>query len=153
MRYVNEMTALQLQVDTLLQDVQHDGQVIHIDSTIVVQDYGESVIVLPFVFKKNDMYMTLGGSFSELGNLDISLKLDANVDVWTGIDKKTKAYKAVVTTDNPYINTIGISSIKMDVPAVKKWGLGIIGGYGVGWGTTKPIPVFGIGLSYDFLKF
>ncbi len=155
MRYVNEMTALQLQVDTLLQDVEHNGQIIHIDSTIVVQDYGESVIVLPFTFKKSDMYMTLGGSFSELGNLDISLKLDANVDVWTGIDKKTKAYKAVVTTDNPYINTIGISSIKMDLEPVRRWGIGITGGYGIGYTNKKisPFPFIGIGLTRNFIRF
>jgi hypothetical protein len=159
-KQANEISRLNLQIDTLLKDVMHNGEVISIlDSQIQgLKEAGESIkkqkaILLPFQFSKKDKYLDLGGNFDINGRLDISLKMTAEVDVITGIDKEKKP-TIVITSDNPYLKTIGVRSFKTDTPKPKRYGLGVQIGYGIP--ASNPLslkPYVGVGISYNLIVF
>jgi hypothetical protein len=150
LKQVNEISRLKLRIDTLLSDISHTGTIITIHDTI--DNTNKNAILLPFVVTKNDKWLSLKDSTDIRGITSIALKMDFGVDVWTGYDKKRNIYKAVLTYDNPYLNTVDIKSVKMDLPKVKKYGMGLQ----VGCGVTKELkasPYIGVGLSYNFIRF
>jgi hypothetical protein len=145
LKQASEINRLKFRIDTLLTDVSHNGKIISVltekidslsNDTIIVK---KNAILLPFNFTKTDQWLKLDGTFNNVGKLDISLSLVADVNVYTGWDKTLKSYKSVVTSDSPYLQTIGIKSFKLDLPKVKKYGLSIQTGYGVQFG--NPIRV------------
>lgn len=150
-KQLNEISRLKLQIDTLLPNVDSDAQIVNIIyDTVKVP---KPAILLPFSFNKSDMWLNLKGTFSLLGKLDISLKLNVPVDVYTGIDSKTKLPIVKLTSNNPYVNVLSVSSIKLDTPPKpKKIGIGLIVGYGI-TNSYKMSPVVGIGVSYNILRF
>ena len=153
LKKVSELTALKIKIDTLLQAVSHTDKLVYID-TCMGYDMPQAAIMLPFSFIDDDEWMAMRGDFDEWGQLDINLRVDAGLDVWTGLDKSTKQYKAIVTTDNPYINITGIRSFKFDVPRPKKFGLGVFAGYGITVaGEVKATPMIGVGLNYNLITF
>jgi opacity protein-like surface antigen len=129
-KHLSEISRLKARIDTLLIDISHNGQVIN----------------------KTDQWLTLNGRFDSKGKLDVTLKMNLSLDVYTGIDKTTKKYTTLVTTDSPYIGIIGIKSQKYDLPKVKRYGIALQVGYGL---TTqlKPTPYIGIGIGYNFIQF
>lgn len=159
LKLVNEINELNLQVDTLLENADHNGTIIIIQQETIdslnrasnASKISQKAILLPFMFDKSDKWLTLKGTFDSEGKLDIGLKLTADVDVFTGLDKKTKQYKSVVVTDCPYISVLNIKSQKFDIKKPTRWGIGINAGYGV----TKSglSPYFGIGGSYNLIRF
>ena len=151
LKQANEITRLKLRVDTLLEDVSHNGTIITVHDTITLKP--NNCMLLPFSFSKKDPWLNLTGSFNSQGILDISIKMDMFIDLWAGIDKKTKKPTAVLTSKNPYINTLSISSIKLDMPKKKYYGIGVCAGYGLDLKTTKLSPYLGIGLQYSFIRF
>jgi hypothetical protein len=152
-KQASEITKLKLRIDTLLADVSHNGQIIQLD-TVFLDKRSGNAILLPFSFEKKDKWLNLQGSFDGQGKLNVSLKMDAKVDIYLGVDKTTKKYTASVLTDNTYLNTISVNSIKMDVPTVKRYGIGVIGGYGIGLGNPlRAMPFIGFGISYNLIKF
>jgi len=152
-KQAKELTRLKLQVDTLLEDIDHTGQVIYVDR--IVKDSLQKAIKLPFTFQKKDEWLDLKGSFNNDAKLDIALKVNANVDVWVVQKKREKTPSVLITTTNPYIGVIGIQSQKYDIQRKKRFGLGGLFGYGInltGQGQVN-YPFIGVGLSYDFLQF
>jgi hypothetical protein len=153
LKQANEITRLKLRVDTLLEDVEHNGQIIHID-TVTIEGNPANAILLPFSFTKKDEYLQLNGTFNSQGKLDISLKIDVPLDIWTGISKETKKPICIATSKNEYINVLSISSLKLDTQKPKRYGIGIMAGYGINLsGTVKANPVLGVGISYNVIRF
>ena len=153
LKRVNELTALKIRIDTLLQNIPNTGTVVYID-TCMGYDPPQSAILLPFSFEKADKWMTLRGDFDQKGQLGVNLRVNASVDVWTGIDKSTKQYKAVITSDNPYLKITDIKSMKFDLPKPKKFGLGVFAGYGITVaGEVRAAPMIGVGLNYNLIMF
>jgi hypothetical protein len=149
LKQVNEISRLNLKIDTLLSGVSHTGDII-ITKPDSVGNIPQYAIKLPFSFTKKDQWLNLTGMFNSVGKLDLSLKLDFNGDLYVGIDKTTKKNTALFTTNCPYINTIKFESIKFDLPSVKKYGIGLQIGYGMS--KTGLAPYVGIGLSYNLIR-
>jgi hypothetical protein len=161
LKQANELTRLQLRIDTLLTNVTHNGQIIEIlnsqianykpaNDTITKQ----KAILLPFSFEKKDEWLNLAGNFNNQGKLDISLKLDVPLDIWTGVDKLTKLPIAKVSTKCPYLGILSINSIKMDTKKPTRYGIGVFMGYGLNLtGTIKASPLIGVGIQYSIIRF
>jgi len=148
---VNEITRLKLRIDTLLDSVSHTGVIVHVD-TVMVDGQQGNALLLPFHFEKKDQWLTLYGTFDLQGELGIDLSMDAPIDVWGVVKKKGGIPSIMVTTENPYIKTLSLSSIKFDTPRKTKYGIGVQ----VGWGLTKELktsPYIGVGLSYNLIRF
>jgi len=68
------------------------------------------------------------------------------------LKKKEKTPSIIITSENSYIKTLSVSSIKFDMPKPKKYGIGLQ----IGWGLTKELktsPYIGVGLSYNLIRF
>jgi hypothetical protein len=147
-KQVNELTRLRLQMDTLLSDVSHNGVIVVHDT---IGGGSTNALELPFSFHKTDKWMKLDGNFDDKGVLGVHIGMSADVDLWTGLDSKTKLPIAKLTTTNPYLKTINISSIKLDTPKDKKFNVSIAFGYGVC--KTGLSPILGITIGRTIFKF
>ncbi len=156
-KQANEINHLKLRIDTLLEDVVHNGQIIDVLNSQIANDSiggkadkdtisARKAILLPFTFSKQDEWLNLSGSFSSVGKLDIGLKLDFKVDLWAGIDKTTKTNKALFTTNCPYIGVVSFNSIKLDTPKKKNYAFGLSAGYGATFqsGQFRASPFLGV---------
>jgi len=159
-KHVNEINKLNLQIDTLLQNVDHNGVIIitqqsTIDSlTAQTVKKEQKAILLPFSFNKTDEFTALAGNFDKDGVLGISLKMDVPLDVITGISKETKKPFINVTTPNSYIRVLSIKSYSTDIKKPTRFGVGLNVGYGLILGDpVKTAPYIGAGLSYNFIRF
>jgi hypothetical protein len=150
-KQANEISKLKFQIDTLLKDVDHSGQIVIVHDTITKEP--KNAMLLPFAFGKSDEWLDLKGRFDENGKLGIALKMNIAVDVISGYEKKTKTPTVNVLSDNPYLNTIAIRSYKTDTPKPKKFGLGVIGGYGIATKTGTFSPFVGVGASWTPIRF
>ncbi len=158
---VNEISKLKLRIDTLLEDVNHNGQIIEIlnsqiankDSVASNNATTQKAILLPFDFQKKDQWLDLIGKFNRQGILNISLTMDVAVDAISGFDRTGKPTLNLLT-DNKYIDVIDIKSYKTDVPKSKKYGIGIFAGYGINTKhPSEPAVVVGAGISYNPICF
>ena len=147
---VNEITRLKLRIDTLLDSVSHTGVIVHVD-TIINNEQGNALL-LPFHFEKKDQWLSLYGTFDTQGELGIDLSMDAPVDVWGVMKKKGSVPSIMITSENPYIKTLSLSSIRFDMPKPKRYGIGFQFGYGI-TREFKLSPYAGVGLSYDIIRF
>jgi hypothetical protein len=148
-----EITKLIFRIDTLLEDVSHGGEIITIHDTIY-KDKDINAIVLPFSFTKKDEWMSLGGDFDNTGKLGIALKMQADVNVYTGITKKTKEPFCVVTSPNPYLNVINVQSYKTDTYKPRTFSVAVQLGYGLILAKDPQIsPYVGIGISRNLISF
>ena len=145
----NEISRLKLSIDTLLNVVSNNGQIIVTYDT-VASDTIHKAIKLPFTFDKSDKWLNLHGMFNNEGKLDIGLKMDMPIDLITGIGKDKKP-TAIITTSNPYIRSLYISSIKTDTPKNKKFNISVSAGYGVS--KTGLSPIFGITGGVTIFRF
>lgn len=152
LKKADEISRLNLKIDTLLEDVGHTGHIISID-TVFVDSKPQNAILLPFGFVKKDKWLELRGDFNSQGKLNTSIKMTADVDVISGIDKTTKARTINILTDNPYLQTIGVKSFKIDPPREKKYGIGLQFGWGLGLKTAELQPYVGIGVHYTAISF
>lgn len=148
-KHVNEISKLKFRIDTLLEDVDHTGHIIHID-TVFVDSMQQNAILLPFTFTKQDQWLDLKGRFNEEGKLGIDLKMDMDIDVVTGI-AKTGERTVNILTDNPYVGVIGVRSYKTDTFVPKRWGIGPSIGYAVCRNGMSPF--VGISLNYNLIEF
>lgn len=162
LKYVNEISVLTLQVDTLMTDITHNGTIIIVQQNTIdslthvanTSNNKKNAILLPFSFNKSDKWLSLKGGFDKDGKLDVGLKLTADVDVFTGLDKKSKQYKSVVVTDCPYISVLNIRSQKFDLKKPTRWGIGLNAGYGIILDKDVHLaPYLGAGISYDIFSF
>lgn len=159
LKQANEISRLKLRIDTLLEDIKHNGQIIVVqnsrinslaDSVVANNKPTQKAILLPFTFAKKDQWLDLKGMFDDNGKLGIDLKMDMDVDVITGV-AKTKERNVNVLTDSPYIGVINVKSYKTDVQKPKRMGIGAVVGYGVCRNGLSPY--IGIGLSYNVIRF
>lgn len=166
LKQVNELTKLKFRIDTLLEDVAHNGQIIDVNKDSTLNNLPkeqltsndsitkQKAILLPFSFEKKDEWLELKGRFDPQGKLDVKLDIKADVNVFTGWDKTLKSYKSVVISDSPYLQTIGIKSFKLDLKKPTRYGIGLQVGYGLLLGNpVKTAPYIGVGLSYNFIRF
>ena len=146
---VNEITKLKARIDTLLH-IKPDAKVVYVDTC------GENprpALLLPFSFEKKDKWLSLEGKYNIKGELDVSLKMDVPLSIIGSIDKGTKEYKVSVITENSYIKITDINSSKLDVPRVKKWGIGLAIGYGTSISAPKLSPFIGFGVTRTIIRF
>lgn len=141
----SELTKIRALVSIVRDSVSHTGIVIK-DTAWINPKYS---ILIPFSFSDSTKFINLKGYFNQSGKLSYSLKVPVNLDVYTGY--KDKVLKTSIVTDNPYIFIQDITTVKMDFPKSKKFGIGIFTGYGISSGGLSP--VIGIGISYDFFHF
>lgn len=158
-KHLNEISVLKMQIDTLMTDISHNGQIIAIQQEKIDSLTNQPVsvkknaILLPFDFNKKDQWLNLAGHFDSEGVLDIDLKMDVPVSVITGMDKDKKPTCSVLT-DNLYIQTLSVQSFKTDPPKKLRYGIGVQAGYGITFGETiKTEPYIGVGISYSFIRF
>lgn len=151
-KHLNEITRLSLLIDTLMNNIVHDGHIIHVD-TVIIDKTEYNAIKLPFSFNKTDQWLSLTGMFNKEGKLDMSVKMQADLDIYTTVQKKSKNPITIITTDNPYLKTISIKSQRLDMPKPKKSGIGIQIGYGFDVKRMTPTPYIGIGVSRNLIRF
>lgn len=161
-RQLSEINRLSVQVDTLLANVGHNGTIIALQQGVIdslskipnASNISHNAILLPFEFTKKDKWLDLKGNFDKDGKLDIGEKLEADVDIFTGLDKDTKQYKSVLVTDCPYISVLNIRSQKFDLKKPTRWGIGLNAGYGIILDKDVHLaPYLGIGGSYNLIRF
>jgi hypothetical protein len=151
-RTLHELTRLNLQIDTMLDDISNMGIIIPINEPIV-DNKPQNAIKLPFSFIKKDDWLDLKGDFDSKGKLAIGLKINAPIDIYTGWDNHKKTYKSVVTTTNPYIKVLYIKSQKFDVKKTNRYGVGLQAGYSLVLSNpVKLSPTLGLGISYNFIR-
>jgi len=141
----SELTKIRALVSVIRDSVSHTGIVIK-DTAWITPKYS---ILLPFSFSDSTKFINLKGYFNQSGKLIYSLKVPVNLDVYTGY--KDKVLKTSIVTDNPYISIQDITTIKMDSPKIKKFGIGIFTGYGISSGGLSP--VIGVGINYNIFTF
>jgi hypothetical protein len=112
---VAEVTSLKGEIVILKDSLEHTGNIIIVLPCDSIAK-PKPAIELPFTFSQQDKYLNLRGGFDIKGKMNIDIKMPLAVDVWTGYDNKRKLYKAVLTYDNPYLETIDITSVKIDIP-------------------------------------
>jgi len=147
---VNEATSLKAEIAILKDSLSHNGVITIIEPCDSV-GYSYPVIKLPFTFKDGNEDYILSGGFSETGIMNIDLNVPVILDIWTGKDKQTKDYKVVVTTPNKVVKITELRSVKLDLPKVKRIGIGVQAGYGIG--KNGLTPYIGAGISYNIFRF
>jgi len=146
-RRVNEITRLRLTIDTLL-TIKGDSNVIYVDTCL---EKPRPAMLLPFSLNKDDKWLSLRDSVDIKGARFLSLQMDIPLQIIGSVEKKTNRYKIDVLTPNPYVRFSDIDSKKLDVPKVKKWGIGFFVGYGVSREGLSPI--VGFGGSRNIIRF
>ena len=159
-KQANEISMLTFRVDTLIQDVTHNGYIIDYAYSVTQNMKSQidslkrqKAILLPFSFHKIDKWLTLRGDFDKDGALSTRLSMDIEVDVVTGISKDKQPVCAVTTT-NPYIQTVNVQSYKFDSHKPTKFGIGFQIGWGLQFANQKPqlSPYIGVGVSRNIIR-
>ena len=150
LKSLQEIVRLKLVIDTLVA-IPTDHQVI-IKDTCISGD--QSAVLLPYSFKKADKWLTLNGTIHKSGVVDVVFKMPLAVDVFTDYDRKLNKYTVTVTTSNPYLGTEDIKSQQFDALKEKKWGIGLLAGYGLTLnGKPQFTPWLGVGVSRNIIRF
>jgi hypothetical protein len=153
LKTVTELTKLKGEIQILKDSISHNGNVVIVTPCDSIGK-PKPMIELPFTFKEINKDYSFTGGFDIKGKMNINLSVPLDLDIIAGIDKETKKYKAVVTSTNPVIKIITVSSFKLDEKKPLKWGVGFIGGYGINIsGNVKTQPFLGVGLSYNLIRF
>ena len=149
-KYATDVTHFQSEIEILLDSIHHEGPVV---ISPCPPDENHPVLYLPMIFGEQNDFLDLKGEFDVDGKLSMKIKMPLSVDVYTGWDKSQKVYKTVVSTDNPYVTTMGIQSVQLDLQKPRRWGIGAVGGYGFAWGNSKLQPFIGLELSWNVIQF
>lgn len=97
----------------------------------------------------------------DLSGLDSSFALIETVDtlsvVWKEVREgrlfnKKRFLQLDVTNKNPYNHITGLDAYRVPLPKPKKFGIGVVGGYGFANG-IEPRPFIGVGLNYSIIRF
>ena len=150
---LNEITHLKTTVDILLDSINYIGGIVP-PNTPCPPDEDHPVLYLPLTFGEDNNHLHLKGVFDEDGKLSMEIQVPISLDMFVGYDKTTKTIKSVVSTDNPYVKLDDIFTLRTDLTRPQKWGIGIIGGYGIAVGNpVRVAPFIGVGLSRSFIRF
>ena len=150
-KYVTDVTHFESEVNVLLDSIAY-FQANPPINTPCPPDENYPVLYLPLAFHETNKYLNLQGNFDEDGKLSMDISLPLVIDIFTGWDRTTKKYKTVITYDQPYLKIIDIKSVQLDLQKHRRWGIGIVGGYGVGK-DFKLTPYFGVGLTRLLVSF
>jgi hypothetical protein len=150
---VQEITSLKAQLKIFIDSIPNNPNT----PIVIVQpcDSSGNALSLPIGYTEHNEFFEIDLELDMDAKLSMNLNLPVNIDVITGWDKKEKRYKAVVTTDNPYLEIKDIRSVKVDLKKPSKWGIGAIGGWGVNL-TGQPAagyPFIGFGVYYSLIRF
>ena len=117
---LNSKTSLIAELYGKLDSISHTGVIVY--DTLYIKDTLTLVpsIRLPFTFSKVTPYTSLKGSFNREGILSAEIGMKAPLDIYVGLDKKSKVIEAKVTSINPDLNVVYINSLKVVKPD-KKW--------------------------------
>jgi len=148
---LSEVTSLKATVKLLLDSIAHTGTVVIVKPCDSTETEGQPVIYLPFSFSDSTRYYKLEGELDEYATMRMGLSLPVGLDIFTGWDRAKKSYKAVVTSDNPYVTITDIKSIKVVERKPGRVGIGIQAGYGVT--KTGLSPYIGAGINYNLIRF
>jgi len=150
-KHLSEITKLSTELDIMLDSIKHTGV---ISEPCPEEDYMPA-LYLPFRFREVNKYLNMTGEFDEEGIMSLNLSVPTNIDVYVGRDSRTDAYKAVVTTDNPYLKISDMVTVKTDIPESppSRWGIGVTGGLGIPLGGQHPGVFVGVGLTYSLVRF
>jgi hypothetical protein len=154
LKTVSEVTRLKAQVKILLDSIGHNGIItIPCPNTDTLEFI--NAIYLPFEFNKKTKFIDLKGRFDGEGVLSIDQTISASLDIFTGYDRQKKAYKAVVTSDNPDFKVLEINSIKVEAKKPSRFGIGLQCGWGLAFfkGNVTAQPYVGVGLQYSLIRF
>ncbi len=149
LKSLTEITALRGKIEILQDSINHSGVVVDTSEYI-----GETFVILPFEFRDSTKYYDIWGDMDTTGMMSFGLDVPVELSVWSGKDQDIRGnYKVIVTSLNPFVKIMEIKSYKFDVPRPKKWGIGIVGGYGMNpENLGEFFPYIGIGLSYSFIR-
>lgn len=146
-KQLSEITRLKATLEVVRDSVQHTGQIVVVKDTAWLLP--KNAILLPFPFSDSTKYIFLKGRFNENGVMSYAFLSKIDLDLYVGYDKRK--LKAVVTTNNPYINIGEILSIKTDIKPPKKFHVGAFIGYGASEQGLSPF--FGVGVGYSLFSF
>jgi hypothetical protein len=153
LKYISEVTTLKGQVRILKDSIEHNGNVIIIqpcDTTLPPKP----AIELPFSFKEHNKWYQLDGTFNNTGKLNVLLTVPLEIDVYTGYNKTSKEYQAIVTTDNPNVIFNGVRSLKLDLKNPPKYNVSIFLGYGMSVQKNPTLsPFIGVGVGRSLIRF
>ncbi len=155
LKYISEVTRLKGQIKILADSLETGANVIIVRDCDSLTIDTTKAIKLPFSFENPDRkFYQLNGMVDVNGKVNFALTVPMAVDVYTFYDKTAKDYKAVVSSDNPYVQFNGVRSLKMDLQRPKKYNISIFAGYGV---TVNKEPTFspmmGIGVGRSLIRF
>lgn len=152
MKQLNEIVSLKTSFSLLRDSISHNGTVVQIPQNNQNQPI-KPAILLPFQFSDTTKYYSFKGGFDLNGKMSYRLSSTVDLDITIGKDKKSKEYKAVVSTTNPFITIGNINSTHI-AEKDKRLSVVIFGGYGIGMSNTiKLQPMIGVGIGYTLIKF
>ena len=152
MEQLSEIASLKADFALFKDSVEHNGVVVQIPQNNV-NTTTKPAILLPFQFSDTTMYYSFNGGFDINGKMSYKLSSTVDLDITIGKDKKSKEYKTVVSTTNPFITIGNINSTHIP-DKTSRLNVVVFGGYGLGLSSTiKLQPMIGIGVGYTLIKF
>ena len=139
------------EVITVVKETVKFDTIIETDSTIVYIDSAGNKEV-EYLIDFNGPWVFLSGKVNSKTS-DISIELDNKYSVAFIRNKRTKKMEVFVTNENPYCEISEMLAYKVTMPKPKKFGLGVMAGYGINVTNAQPAPFIGIGISYNLIKF
>jgi hypothetical protein len=154
LKYISEVTQLKGKVRILIDSLANSGDIIFFNDCDSLTLDTTKVIKLPFTFEKIDKHYQISGGFTNNGTMYETLTVPLTIDIYTAWDRPSREYRAIVTTENPYVLFNGVRSLKMDLQKPKLYGFGVFVGYGMTIEKDPRLtPMVGAGLSRTLIRF
>lgn len=152
MGQLSEIASLKADFAIFKDSVGHNGIVVQIPQNTSTAPL-KPAILLPFQFSDTTRYYSFKGGFDVKGEMSYKLNSTADLDITIGKDKKSKEYKTVVSTTNPFITIGNVNSTHIP-EKTSRFNVVVFGGYGLGLSSAiKLQPMIGIGVGYTLIKF
>ena len=119
------------------------------DSFHITTNSTDTFSIKSFDFQHSDNWIKIN---IQGDGQNTSFSVGVKNEYTVSIVKVKKGFDAIVKNSNPYSTTKEIIATKVSLPKPKKFGVGVVIGYGLTF-PMKPSPFVGIGLSYNILRF
>ncbi len=139
------------EVITVVKETVKFDTIIETDSTIIYIDSAGNKEV-EYLVDFNGPWVFLSGKVNSKTS-DISIELDNKYSVAFIKNRRTKKMEVFVTNENPYCEISEMLAYKVTMPKPKKFGLGVMAGYGINVTNAQPAPFIGVGISYNLIRF
>lgn len=142
-KYLTELNTITAEFKITRDSLKHNG-IIGIDPQT-----SKPYIGLPFTFSEINRNYSVTGGFNNKGAMNLSVSVPLKLSIYGAVDKKGVA-KVSVLTDNPMVKISEITSVKIEVAKPKRYGFGIMGGYGIAIinGQAKLAPTVTAGIYF-----